>query len=63
MVNPSNLHIFSKYSSFLSKADKKLPGAEKRSQFYVKHGNPNYGGKAYGLSYYFLLFFGNVYIE
>ncbi|GFT45565.1 hypothetical protein NPIL_306091, partial [Nephila pilipes] len=24
--------------------DKKLPGAEKRSQYYQKYGNPNYGG-------------------
>ena len=27
-------------------ADKKLPGAEKRSKFYVEHGNPNYSGKS-----------------
>ena len=25
-------------------ADIKLPGAEKRSRFYQKYGNPNYGG-------------------
>ncbi|KAJ8311964.1 hypothetical protein KUTeg_009337 [Tegillarca granosa] len=25
-------------------ADKKLPGAEKRSKYYVKYGNPNFGG-------------------
>ncbi|CAL1265125.1 unnamed protein product [Larinioides sclopetarius] len=29
---------------FASKDDKKLPGAEKRSQYYQKYGNPNYGG-------------------
>ncbi|XP_029651311.1 nuclear cap-binding protein subunit 3-like isoform X3 [Octopus sinensis] len=34
-------HIFMRYAT---KADRKLPGAEKRSQYYVRHGNPNYGG-------------------
>ncbi|GBN48570.1 hypothetical protein AVEN_103761-1 [Araneus ventricosus] len=29
---------------FATKDDKKLPGAEKRSQYYQKYGNPNYGG-------------------
>jgi len=29
---------------FATKDDKKLPGAEKRSDFYKKYGNPNYGG-------------------
>ncbi|XP_052802477.1 nuclear cap-binding protein subunit 3-like [Mya arenaria] len=29
---------------FANKADVKLPGAEKRSKFYQKYGNPNYGG-------------------
>uniref|UniRef100_T1JJE9 Nuclear cap-binding protein subunit 3 n=1 Tax=Strigamia maritima TaxID=126957 RepID=T1JJE9_STRMM len=29
---------------FALKSDKKVPGAEKRSQYYLKHGNPNYGG-------------------
>lgn len=29
---------------FSTKDDKKLPGAEKRSSFYQKYGNPNYGG-------------------
>ncbi|XP_054718072.1 nuclear cap-binding protein subunit 3-like [Uloborus diversus] len=29
---------------FATKDDRKLPGAEKRSQFYQKYGNPNYGG-------------------
>ncbi|XP_035211643.1 nuclear cap-binding protein subunit 3-like isoform X2 [Stegodyphus dumicola] len=28
---------------FATKDDKKLPGAEKRSQYYQKYGNPNYG--------------------
>ncbi|BFZ05460.1 hypothetical protein BsWGS_08499 [Bradybaena similaris] len=34
-------YLFMRYAM---KADKKLPGAEKRSQYYVKHGNPNFGG-------------------
>lgn len=29
---------------FATKDDKKLPGAEKRSNYYKKYGNPNYGG-------------------
>ncbi|XP_015903609.1 nuclear cap-binding protein subunit 3 [Parasteatoda tepidariorum] len=29
---------------FATRDDKKLPGAEKRSQYYMKYGNPNYGG-------------------
>ena len=29
---------------FTISADIKLPGAEKRSRFYQKYGNPNYGG-------------------
>ncbi|KAF8785029.1 Nuclear cap-binding protein subunit 3 like protein [Argiope bruennichi] len=29
---------------FATRDDKKLPGAEKRSQYYQKYGNPNYGG-------------------
>lgn len=34
-------HLFMRYAT---KADRKLPGAEKRSQYYMKYGNPNYGG-------------------
>ncbi|XP_053375367.1 nuclear cap-binding protein subunit 3-like isoform X2 [Mercenaria mercenaria] len=30
---------------FATKADVKLPGAEKRSKYYQKYGNPNYGGR------------------
>ncbi|XP_060588498.1 nuclear cap-binding protein subunit 3-like isoform X2 [Ruditapes philippinarum] len=30
---------------FATKADIKLPGAEKRSKYYQKYGNPNYGGR------------------
>ncbi|XP_064619821.1 nuclear cap-binding protein subunit 3-like [Lineus longissimus] len=29
---------------FASKADRKMPGAERRSKYYQKHGNPNYKG-------------------
>lgn len=29
---------------FSSKHDRKVPGAEKRSEYYRKYGNPNYGG-------------------
>ena len=32
------------YTPLFSTADVKLPGAEKRSIFYQKYGNPNYGG-------------------
>ncbi|KAH3887539.1 hypothetical protein DPMN_011556, partial [Dreissena polymorpha] len=32
------------FMRFATKADVKLPGAEKRSIFYQKYGNPNYGG-------------------
>jgi hypothetical protein len=31
------------YMRFARKADKKIKGAESRSKFYVKYGNPNYG--------------------
>ena len=34
-------NIFLRYAT---KADKKQPGAEKKSKYYVKYGNPNYGG-------------------
>lgn len=40
-VIPKAKHIFMRYSN---KADKKLRGAEKRSEYYKKFGNPNYGG-------------------
>ncbi|RUS72364.1 hypothetical protein EGW08_019880, partial [Elysia chlorotica] len=33
--------IFMRYAM---KADKKLPGAEKKSEYYKKYGNPNFGG-------------------
>ncbi|KAK3611707.1 hypothetical protein CHS0354_034377 [Potamilus streckersoni] len=32
------------FMRFATKADTKLPGAEKRSRYYQKYGNPNYGG-------------------
>ncbi|XP_013405399.1 nuclear cap-binding protein subunit 3 [Lingula anatina] len=32
------------YLRYATKADKKLPGAERKSKYYVKYGNPNYGG-------------------
>ncbi|XP_059140351.1 nuclear cap-binding protein subunit 3-like [Physella acuta] len=32
------------FMRYAMKADKKLPGAEKRSKYYVKYGNPNFGG-------------------
>ncbi|CAH1802197.1 unnamed protein product [Owenia fusiformis] len=32
------------YLRLATKADRKQPGAEKRSQYYQKYGNPNYGG-------------------
>ncbi|XP_033748730.1 nuclear cap-binding protein subunit 3-like isoform X2 [Pecten maximus] len=40
-VIPKAKHVFMRYST---KADKKLRGAEKRSEYYKKFGNPNYGG-------------------
>ncbi|XP_052832553.1 nuclear cap-binding protein subunit 3 isoform X3 [Octopus bimaculoides] len=40
-TSKTSQHIFMRYAT---KADRKLPGAEKRSQYYVRHGNPNYGG-------------------
>lgn len=38
---PKTKYLFLRYAT---KADKKLPGAEKRSKYYVKYGNPNFGG-------------------
>ncbi|XP_041349495.1 nuclear cap-binding protein subunit 3-like [Gigantopelta aegis] len=32
------------FMRFATKADKKIPGAEKKSKYYQKYGNPNYGG-------------------
>ncbi|XP_074641922.1 uncharacterized protein LOC141899474 [Tubulanus polymorphus] len=32
------------FMRFATKADKKLPGAERKSRYYQKYGNPNYGG-------------------
>lgn len=34
-------YLFMRYAM---KADKKLPGAEKKSEYYKKYGNPNFGG-------------------
>lgn len=31
-------------SCYFCAADKKIPGAEKKSKYYQKYGNPNYGG-------------------
>ncbi len=31
------------YIRFVRKSDKKIKGAEARSKYYVKYGNPNYG--------------------
>lgn len=33
------------YLRFATKADKKQVNAEKRSEYYKKYGNPNFGGK------------------
>jgi hypothetical protein len=30
--------------NFVLVADKKMPGAEKRSHYYRQYGNPNFGG-------------------
>lgn len=32
---------------FATRADKKQVNAEKRSEYYKKHGNPNFGGKQF----------------
>ncbi|XP_046568602.1 nuclear cap-binding protein subunit 3-like [Haliotis rubra] len=38
---PKAKHVFLR---FATKADRKLPRAERRSKYYRKYGNPNYGG-------------------
>lgn len=42
VVNDFHLHCCNVY--WLA-ADKKLPGAGRRSEYYRKHGNPNFGGQ------------------
>ncbi|CAL1536777.1 unnamed protein product [Lymnaea stagnalis] len=39
--HPKAEYLFMRYAM---KADKKVPGAEKRSKYYQKYGNPNFGG-------------------
>ncbi|KAK6190495.1 hypothetical protein SNE40_002355 [Patella caerulea] len=40
--HPKSKYIFLRYAT---KADKKVIGAENKSKYYVKYGNPNYGGQ------------------
>ncbi|XP_050410643.1 nuclear cap-binding protein subunit 3 [Patella vulgata] len=40
--HPKSKFIFLRYAT---KADKKVIGAENKSKYYVKYGNPNYGGQ------------------
>jgi len=44
-VNLDSIHTQLKLLYFLFAADMKLRGAEKRSKYYQKYGNPNFGGE------------------